>query len=118
MNLTTIAAVIAALSIAGNVWLGNQWLTARDALTARTEQLGTALMTAQACSDGVEDLRTKAEQRAREADAAIAQARKLATARQVTAQTILSTPASVPGDDCASAAQRAHDWLATRKGEK
>ena len=112
MNVTLIAALV--ISIVGNLWLGSQWLSARDTLATRTEQHTTAMLTAQACSDGVQDLRTVAEQRAREADAAIAQANKQATARQQKAQIILSTPASVPGDDCASASQRAHDWLATR----
>ncbi len=111
MNITL---TIAAVSLVGNALLLNAWLGARDDATQATERRDTARSAASVCSDATEDLRKRADAQAKFAEAEIAKARKAATARQVTAQTILSTPASVPGDDCASASQRAHDWLAGR----
>ncbi|WP_177225418.1 hypothetical protein [Variovorax sp. OK605] len=66
---------------------------------------------ASACSDATDDLRELADRRAVEAKKAQAIARDAANGRQQTAHTILSTPAAVPGDACASAQVRVDAWL-------
>ena len=112
---------IACISIALNAVLGWAYLGQRDdtteAKTALRDMQGQrdgAREAASACSDAVDDLRTLADQRAQEADAARAQARKAAAGRNARADAILSAPPAVPGDDCASARVRVDQWLKGR----
>lgn len=110
-----------AVSLTANAALGWLWLGARDdaaASHARVQavqaELGAALAVGQACSDGVARLQALAERREREA----AQARRAAQAKArqhaVRADAVLSTPAAVRGDDCASAKARVQNWLKAR----
>lgn len=108
-------------SAALNLLAGWAWLGQRDTIaTLRTEaravqgKLDGAQADARACSDAVDDLRALADQRAKEADAARAQARKAAAGRNARADAILSAPPAVPGDDCASARVRVDQWLKGR----
>lgn len=108
MNPVLIALLI---SLASNAALGWAWLGARDDVTALTGQRDEARADASACSDATEALREQADKRAAEAKKATAAARTAAADKQSRAQAILSTPPSVPGNDCASARDRADDWL-------
>lgn len=104
-----------------NLLAGWAYLGQRDTITTlRTEaktqkrDLDAARADASACSDATDDLRALADQRAKEADAARAQARKAAAGRNARADAILSAPPAVPGDDCASARVRVDQWLKGR----
>ena len=110
-----------ALSIALNAALGWAYLGQRDkttkaetAVTSMEQQRDGARAAASACSDAVEDLRTVADQRAAEAKAARAEAAAKAMGHAKKADSILATPAAVPGDDCRSAQVRVADWLKGR----
>ena len=110
------------LSVALNAALGWAYLGQRDKTTAAQTALRDmqgqrdgAREAASACSDAVDDLRSLADQRAKEADAARAQARKAAAGRNARADAILSAPPAVPGDDCASARVRVDQWLKGRE---
>lgn len=109
------------ISLAANGLLGWAYLGQRDDTTAAQTALRDmqgqrdgAREAASACSDAVDDLRTLADQRAKEADSARAQARKAAAGRNARADAILSAPPAVPGDDCASALVRVDQWLKGR----
>ena len=107
-----------ALSLALNAALGWAYLGQRDktteaqsAVTAMEQQRDGARAVASACSDAVEDLRTVADKRAAEAKAARAEAAAKARGHNKKADSILATPAAVPGDDCRSAQVRVSEWL-------
>jgi hypothetical protein len=102
------------LSLAGNGLLGWAWLDARDRATATIIERDDARADATACSDATEALRELADKRAIEARRAQALARAAASGHQQRANTILSTPAAVPGDTCASAQVRIDGWLKGR----
>lgn len=111
----------AGLSLALNAALGWAYLGQRDkttkaesAVTAMEQQRDGAREAASACSDAVEDLRTVADKRAAEAKAARAEAAAKARGHNKKADSILATPAAVPGDDCRSAQVRVSDWLKGR----
>lgn len=113
--------IILALSVLANAALGWAYLGQRDKaakasadLTHMQQQRDGARGAASACSDAVDDLRALADQRAKEADAARAQARKAAAGRNARADAILSAPPAVPGDDCASARVRVDQWVKGR----
>ena len=109
-----ILAVLLAASVLANIGLGRAWLAARDgAATAITQRDG-ARQAASACSDATDDLRTLADQRAIEAQAARAEAAAQARTHQQKADAILATPPAAPGDDCQSAQVRVADWLKGR----
>lgn len=108
-------------SAALNVGLGVAWLNARDNTVKARQQVtvvagerDAARLTAQECSEATDALRKLADERAREADKARAQARKAAAGRNARADAILSAPPAVPGDDCASARVRVDQWLKGR----
>lgn len=116
------AAVALAVSLCINAALGWLWLAARNDVAAGKARIeavqqerDVALITAQACSDGVARLQRLAESRTREA----AQARRAAQAKArqhaVRADAVLSTPPAVRGDDCASARARVRGWLKARE---
>ncbi|MGJ7557062.1 hypothetical protein ACSFBI_23985 [Variovorax sp. RB3P1] len=114
MSLIQALLVSLGLSVAGNAALGWAWVGARETAATTTLQRDDARAVASACSDATDDLRELAEKRSAEAKKAHAIARDAATARQQTAQMILSTPAAVPGDVCASAQVRVDTWLRGR----
>ena len=113
--------IIILLSLAANAVLGWAYLGQRDDTTeARTAlrdmegQRDGARQAASECSDSVGDLRELADKRAREAAPARAAAANIAKTHNQRADTILATPATVPGDLCASAQARVDDWLKGR----
>lgn len=107
-------ALALALSLGGNAGLGLAWLHARDAATRTLSERDSARADASACSDGVAYLRDLADERVRQAKAAQATAAEQRRQREAMAQLILSTPAAVPGDVCASAQARVDSWLRER----
>lgn len=118
MNPILIALVI---SLTANAALGWAYLGQRDDTTeARTAlrdmegQRDGARRAASECSDSVEALRELADKRARDAAPARAAAAGKAQGHNQRADVILSTPAPVPGDVCASAQTRVDDWLKGR----
>ncbi|MDM0011996.1 hypothetical protein QTH87_06025 [Variovorax sp. J22P168] len=102
------------LSLAGNAVLGWAWLGTRDALVQAVSDRDLARSSASACSDATDDLRKLADRRAAVAKKAQAIARSQAAAHEQLAQTILSTPAALTGDDCGSARVRVDRWLIER----
>lgn len=103
-----------AASGVANMALGRAWLAERDAHLAAAGQLDQATGTARACSAGVEQLEKAARDRQRQSQPAIAAAAAAAGDHQVRAQQILSAPATVPGDACASAGDAIDAWLVGR----
>ena len=114
MSLIQALMVALGLSVAGNAALGWAWMGAREKAATTVVERDNARAAASACSDATEDLRDLADKRGAEAKKAQAEARRAATGRQQTANTILSTPAAVPGDACASAQVRVDTWLKGR----
>ena len=113
--------VVLAISLAANAGLGWAYLGQRDdtavAKTALRDMEGQrdgARQAASACSDSVDDLRELADKRAREAVPARAAAASAAQGHNTRADQILSAPAPVPGDACASAQARVDDWIKGR----
>lgn len=80
---------------------------------ARIERAA-ALDAAEACSRSVEALKQAADEREAENAHARQQAAGKAHQHRQKANEILSTPASVPGDDAASAQDRIWKWLENR----
>jgi len=117
MNLMQALLVALGISLAGNAALGWAWVGAREKAATSVLQRDDARAAATACSDATEDLRDLADKRAAEAKKAQALARSLALDHQARAQTILATPAAMPGDACASAQARIEDWLRGRAGQ-
>lgn len=111
MNPTTI---LLCVSIGLNVLMYVATTDARDKAATAIAQRDQVRADATACSDATEALRILADQRKAEADKARAAAKRAAASHEQRADAILSKPASVPGDDCRSAAARAEAWLAGR----
>lgn len=103
-----------AVSLAGNGWLATAYLGVRDERTEVKGERDQARSAANTCSEQVDQLQAVAATRAASAVQAIAAARKADQAKQSRAQQILSTPATVPGNDCKSADDRARSWIAGR----
>lgn len=120
-RLTAGLALALLASLATNGLLGWTYLGQRDDATQARADLGAmeqqrdgARADASACSDATDDLRTLADQRAIEAQAARAEAAAKAKSHNQKADAILATPPAVPGDDCRSAQLRIGDWLKGR----
>lgn len=110
-----------AISVAVNGLLGWAYLGQRDDTTEAKADLRAMegkrdgiRQVASACSDSVGDLRELADKRARDAAPARVAAASAAQGHNQRADQILSTPAPVPGDVCASAQTRVDDWLKGR----
>ena len=114
MSLMQSLLVALGVSLAGNAALGWAWLGARDSLAVVTTERDGARAAASACSDATEALRELADRRGAEAKRAQAEARQVASRREMRAQQILGTPAALPGDDCGSARVRVDGWLKGR----
>lgn len=114
MSLIQALVLALGLSVAGNAALGWAWVGARERAATTVVERDNARSAASACSDATEDLRDLADKRAAEAKKVQAAARSAATGRQQAANTILSTPAAVPGNACASAQVRVDAWLRGR----
>jgi len=109
------------LSIALNAGLGwayfgqrDKATAARGEVTAMQRQRDDARDVASACSDAVDDLRTLADRRKQEGEAARARAAAQARTHQQRADEILAAPSAVPGDACRSAQHRIDSWLQGR----
>ncbi|WP_039049158.1 hypothetical protein [Comamonas thiooxydans] len=126
--MTAAAKIVAALSLAlllslaGNVGLALMYVGQRDAATlARSdadhagEKESLARTSANVCTKAVDALQLAGEGLKQERDQARAQAAAAATGHKARADKILSTPAAVPGDACASAQARVAELLASRK---
>ena len=110
------------LSLAGNVGLAWMYVGQRDAATlARSDadhaadKESLARANADVCTKTVEALQLVDEGLKQERDHARAQAAAVAAGHKTRADKILSTPAAVPGDACASAQARVAELLASRK---
>lgn len=110
------------LSLAGNVGLAWMYVGQRDATTlARSdadhagEKESLARASAGVCTKAVDALLLAGEGLKQERDHARAQAAVVAAGHKGRADKILSTPAAVPGDACASAQARVAELLASRK---
>jgi len=114
MSLVQALLVAFGLSVAGNAALSWAWVGAHERTATTAVERDNARAAASACSDATDDLRELADKRGAEAKKAQAVARSAATGRQQTANTMLSTPAAVPGDACASAQVRVDAWLRGR----
>jgi hypothetical protein len=104
-----------ALSLAANAGLGWLWLEARDDLAIVALERDQARGAASACSDATEALFEAAGKRAKEAAPARAKAKAQADKGRASADKILLTPATVPGNDCKSASDRVDAWLKGRQ---
>lgn len=112
MNPTTI---ILAVSIALNALMFWATTDAMESTAKAIAERDRARADATACSDATDALRLLADKRKTEADKASAAAKRAAASYEQRADAILARPASVPGDDCRSATDRAEAWLAGRK---
>lgn len=104
-------AVLLGLSIAGNFIQYHQLDLAKTKLAVAEESARTNLKAANTCSEGVDALKKTADDNAKKAAVAIAAAKAAQRTAAGRAQAILSTPATVPGDVCQSATDRATRWL-------
>ena len=116
--------LLIALTLSDLVNVAAVWevLRLRDALTlARSDadqaadKESLARASADVCTQAVEALQLAGEGLKRERDQARAQAAAVAAGHKARADKILSTPAAVPGDACASAQARVAELLASRK---
>lgn len=118
--MTPAAMIVAALggllacSLAGNAYLARSILEVRDERTQAIGERDQARSAADTCSEATEALRTAADKRAKDAQLQLAAARKATLDAQGRAQHILSTPPTVPGDDCRSASDRVRNWIKGR----
>ena len=107
-------ALALALSVSANAALLGAWLGARDARKTVALERDSARADASACSDATEDLRTLADKRGKEAEAARAKAKATSATHARRADKTLSTAPAVPGDMCASMQSLGDDWLQSR----
>ena len=109
------ATVIAlAISLLANVGLGWAYLGQRDTATVATTETKQADGVAKACSDGVNNLGKQAAKRHADAAPKVEAARQQAEEAGKLAVQIISTPAAVPGDACASAQAAMDAWWERR----
>lgn len=113
--------VALALSVAANAGAAYIYLQQRDALTIAGNDLkhaagdtSLARAAADACSASIDALATSAAVIASQLEAARIDAAQQSGKHMAKADVILSTPAAVPGNDCASAQKRVANILANR----
>lgn len=107
--------LLLATSAAGNVYLGQMYLAKRDEAIKLGEQRDAAKDVAQACSDGVDKLRSDQEIQHKEAMAAMEKARLAALKAYGAADAERNRKPAVPGDACASAEVETREWLQRRR---
>lgn len=90
-------------------------ILARSDADHAAEKESLARASADVCTKAVDALQLAGEGLKRERDQARAQAAAVAAGHKARADKILSTPAAVPGDACASAQARVAELLASRK---
>lgn len=110
-----VLAILLAVSVGLNLLAGWAYLGQRDQAVASGVRQGQATAAALQCSEGTEKLEQQAQVREQAAKPKIDAAADAARRRQAEAQRILSTPAAVPGDACASAQERIDDWWKERR---
>lgn len=108
-------AIVLAISLLANAGMTYVYLGARDDVTAAEKDRDQAKGAAQTCSDSVDQLQLLARDNAAKSRKAIAAAAARATTADQRADEELATPATVPGNDCRSAQDRAGKWLRTRQ---
>ncbi|HBH38321.1 MAG TPA: hypothetical protein DDX06_08055 [Curvibacter sp.] len=89
--------------VLSNIITVRLYLGLRDQAVASGVRQGQATATALQCSEGTEKLEQQAQVRQHAAQPKIDAAAEAARQRHAEAQRILSAPAAVPGDACASA---------------
>lgn len=99
-----------AISLAANAALGWAYLGQRDTTTVATTETKQADGVAKACTEGVKDLGKQAAKRHAAAAPKIEAASQQAEKAGKLAVQIISTPAAVPGDACASAEAALDAW--------
>jgi hypothetical protein len=116
MALPTISpvAIVLAISVAANVFVGRAYLAERDTATTATHQRDQARSDATACSDATEDLRDLANKRAKAAAPARAAAASAAQGLQARADYTLRLRPKDPADMCASMQALGDEWLQGR----
>lgn len=109
------------ISLGANGLLGWAYLGQRDRtstaqadLRGMVQQRDGARAAASACSDAVEDLRTLADKRAKDAGPVRAAAASVARGHERRADYTLSLKPRVPGDACASMQALGDEWLRGR----
>ena len=115
MSAAQILALLLAISVAGNAFLGHAYLGQRDKATETKVEYRNVAVAATACSDSVDQRKKAADKRHANAAPAIDAAAKQAEAGNKEADRILSTPPSVQGDDCKSAQDRVDSWWLAKK---
>ena len=108
-------AILLAISLIANAALGYAYLGQRDKATVAVVQEQHATGAAQECNKGTEQLETKAKERQAAAAPKIEAAKHKAKALDAQADQILTAPAAVPGDACASAQARLDRWWSTQE---
>jgi uncharacterized protein HemX len=107
--------IVLGLSLASNAALWHFLRGAQDERAAAEAKFDTQRQATEQCNASIDRL----EQQAKQRDAENTELRKEAATRrraqESLAQQILSTPATVPGDDCKSANDRVRNWLKGRK---
>lgn len=107
--------IVLAVLLGSNAVTGWAWLQARDRAALLQERIDNTVDVARECSRGVDALKADADRRVAAARAAGAEAARRATAGDQRADQILARPATVPGNDCASAQAQIDDWLSNRQ---
>lgn len=117
---TIVAGGLLAISLCINLWQINRQIDVEKKLTEAQERvktvkrdLGAQERLTGACSDSVARLKEEAVLAAAASASAVAAARAENSAKTTRAIKTLSTPPSVPGDQCKSIASLVGDW---RKG--
>lgn len=107
--------IILTISLLANAVLGIAYLGKRDQAVTHAVREQQATGVALKCSEGTEQLETKAKQRAAEAGPARQAAADKDRQHQAKAQQIMSTPPAAPGDACASAQAVVDTWWEQRR---
>lgn len=110
MTPTVILALLLALSVAGNAFLGNAYLGQRDRAVTGEVKTDQVTVVAQECSKGVDELVVRADERKKANAANADKAKRQAVGLRERADAILAAPASSPADACKSAQSRVDDW--------
>lgn len=115
MSPALIGIIALVASLLGNVWLWNEKEAEHDRATSLNTQLATANKATKACNDSIAGLEKAARKQGAQAERARIEAAERRKKRNEQADRELSTPATVPGDDCKSAQDRVKRILSARK---
>lgn len=115
MNPISIAVLVAlGLSVLGNIFLGNAYLSQRDTATTVKTETVFVRAAAEECSKGTEALASTAAANKAAAAPKTEAAAKVAAEHDKKADAILATPPAVPGDACKNAEAVIDAWWAGR----